>query len=90
MSWREALNCLELFVKFTEKSHYYNVAEVIDTHIMLNNAYKKHHSAIKQADIRDMFAKASKKVNLIQMDITKEITIEDDNTRPSIQRETEP
>ena len=53
MSWREALNCLELFVKFTEKSHYYNVAEVMDTHIMLNNAYKKRHSAIKQADIKD-------------------------------------
>ena len=56
MSWHEALNDLELFVKFTEKSRYYNVAEVMDTHIMLNNAYKKRHSAIKQADIRDMFA----------------------------------
>ena len=85
-----ALNGLELFVKFTEKSHYYNVAEIMDTHIMLNNAYKKCHSAIKQADIRDMFAKASKKVNPTQMDITEEITIEDDNPRPSTQREPEP
>ena len=62
----------------------------MDTHIMLNNAYKKCHSAIKQADIRDMFAKASKKVNPTQMDITEEITIEDDNPRPSTQREPEP
>ena len=55
--------------------------------MMLNNAYKKRHSAIKQADIRDMFAKTSKKVKPTQMDITKEITIEDDNSRLSTQRE---
>ena len=90
VSWREALNGLELLVKFTEKNHYYNVTEVVDTHIMLNNAYKKRHNAIKQADIRDMFAKTSKKVNPTQMDITEEITIEDDNTTPSIQRRPEP
>ena len=55
---------------------------------MLHNTYKKHHSAIKQADIRDILAKASKKVNPTQ--ITEEITIEDDNPRPSTQREPEP
>ena len=37
-----------------------------------------------------MFAKASKKVNPTQKDITKEITIEDDNTMPSTQRGSEP
>ena len=37
-----------------------------------------------------MFVKSSKKVNPTQMDITKDITIEDDNPRPSTQREPEP
>ena len=47
-------------------------------------------NVIKQADVRDMFAKVSEKVKPTQMDITEKITIEDDNPRPSTQREPEP
>ena len=40
-----------------------NAAEAMNLHIILNECYTKRHSAIKQADIRDMFKKVNKHVD---------------------------
>ena len=63
MTWSEAITGLESFVKFAERSTHYNAAEVMNLHIILNECYTKWHSAIKQADIRDMFKKMNKHVD---------------------------
>ena len=62
ITWSEAVYHLECFVKFAEKSHSYNIAEVMNLHTILKDCHTKRQKDIKQADIRDLFRKAAIKV----------------------------
>ena len=55
-------NHMECFVKFAEKSHSYNIAEVMKLHILLKDCHTKRQKDIKQTDTRDLFRKAARKV----------------------------
>jgi hypothetical protein len=62
-TWKQASEFISKFVEFAESNSHYTVAEVINLHILLNTFYQKRASAMKQADLRDMFKKASNSVS---------------------------
>lgn len=61
VSWKEAQECLETFVKFVEASSYYNTTDVMNAHIQYNTFLTKKASSCKQKDLRHMFALAAKR-----------------------------
>jgi hypothetical protein len=62
-TWKQASEFISKFVEFAESSSHYTAAEVMNLHILLNTFYQKRASAMKQAELRDMFKKASKSVS---------------------------
>jgi DDE superfamily endonuclease./Tc5 transposase DNA-binding domain./CENP-B N-terminal DNA-binding domain. len=61
-TWKQATEFISKFVEFAESNSHYTAAEVMNLHVLLNTFYQKRASAMKQADLRDMFKKASKSV----------------------------
>jgi len=61
-TWKQASEFISKFVEFAESNSHYTTAEVMNLHVLLNTFYQKKASAMKQADLRDMFKKASKSV----------------------------
>ena len=61
MTWKEEQASLETFIRFVEQSAHYNSSEVMSFHIAYNNFLKKKANSCKQADIRELFARASKR-----------------------------
>ena len=60
MSWKQGQDHLEGFMRFVEQSPHYNASEVMQFHIAYNFLQKKANSC-KQADIRELFARASQR-----------------------------
>ena len=61
MTWKVGQEYLEKFIRFVEQSAHYNSSEVTSFHIAYNNFLKKKANSCKQADIRELFARASKR-----------------------------
>ncbi|MEE6519055.1 hypothetical protein FKM82_030504 [Ascaphus truei] len=61
-TWRQATEFIQKFVEFAECNSHYNATEVMNLHIIQNSFYQKKAASIKQADLRDMFKRASQKV----------------------------
>ena len=59
VSWKSAQDSLENFIKFMESNSYYNSSEVMTMHILYNKFLTKKASSWKQADLRQMFARAA-------------------------------
>ena len=58
MSWKQGQDHLEGFMRFVEQSPHYNASEVMQFHIAYNNFLQKKANSCKQADIRELFARA--------------------------------
>ena len=58
MSWKQGQDHLEGFMCFVEQSPHYNASEVMQFHIAYNNFLQKKANSCKQADIRELFARA--------------------------------
>ena len=61
MSWKQGQDHLEGFMRFVEQSPHYNASEMMQFHIAYNNVLQKKVSFCKQADIRELFARASQR-----------------------------
>ena len=61
ISWAEASEGLKTFVKFAEKSKHYDVAEVMNLHIIQKSFCQKRAQSMKQVNIPTMFKRAQKK-----------------------------
>ena len=61
MSWKQGQDHLEEFMRFVEQSPHYNASEVMQFHIAYNNFLQKKANSCKQADIRELFARASQR-----------------------------
>lgn len=65
ISWAEASEALNTFVKFAERSQQYDVAEVMNLHIIQNSFCQKRVQSKKQVNIPTMFQRAQKKIQAI-------------------------
>ena len=67
ISWAEDSEGLKTFVKFAEKSKHYDVAQVMNLHIIQNRFCQKRAQSKKQVNIHTMFKRAQEKIqaNLI-------------------------
>lgn len=61
----EASEALNTFVKFAEMSQQYDVAEVMNLHIIQNSFFQKRAQSKKQVNIPTMFQRAQKKIQAI-------------------------
>ena len=61
MTWKEGQEYLEKFIRFVEQSPHYNSSEVISFHTAYSSFLKKKANPCKLADIRELFARASKR-----------------------------
>ena len=61
MTWKEGQEHLEKFIRFVEQSPHYNSSEVMSFHIAYSSFLKKKANSCKQAGIRELFARASKR-----------------------------
>uniref|UniRef100_A0A1B6ML08 HTH CENPB-type domain-containing protein n=1 Tax=Graphocephala atropunctata TaxID=36148 RepID=A0A1B6ML08_9HEMI len=61
ITWKEASEALDKFVKFAESSRFYDTAEVMNLHIIKNSFCQKRAKSKKQIDIATMFRRAQKK-----------------------------
>ena len=71
ISWAETSEGLKTFVKFTEKSKHYDVAEVMNLHIIQNSCQKRAQSK-KQVNIPTMFQRAQE---IIQANLSNLLNI---------------
>ena len=60
-SWKEVQEHFQHVIDFVEQSPHYNSLEVMQFHIAFNTFLKKKANSCKQADIRELFARASKR-----------------------------
>ena len=61
MTWKEGQEHSEKFIRFVEQSPHYNSSEVMSFHIAYSSFLKKKANSCKQADIRELFARASRR-----------------------------
>ena len=61
MSWKQGQDHLEGFMRFVEQSPHYIASEVMQFHIAYNNILQKKANPCKQADIRELFDRASQR-----------------------------
>lgn len=55
VTWREATDVIHTFVKFVETNKHYNMAEVMNLHIIHNDFLNKRSNNKRQVDIRSFF-----------------------------------
>ena len=61
MSWKQGQDHLEGFMCFVEQSPHYNASEVMQFHVAYSNFLQKKANSCKQADIRELFTRASQR-----------------------------
>lgn len=61
VTWDEASEALNTFLKFAEANKFYDVSEVMNLHIIKNNFCKKRANSKKQIDIATMFRRMESK-----------------------------
>lgn len=70
ITWSDASDALNKFVKFAETSKHYNIAEVMNLHIIRNTFLKKRNQSKQQVDIASMFQRAQKKTTQDTMSVS--------------------
>ena len=60
-TWKQAHEWLTTFLKFTQSSLYYNSSKFMSVQILYNKFLSKKASSCKQADLRQLFARAAQR-----------------------------
>ena len=63
-TWKQAQEAFTTLLNFMESSHYYNSSEVMKFQVLYNQFLQKKASSCKQADIRQLFARAAQRASV--------------------------